>query len=403
MENSADEEPVTHLMNESFRRRYLVPNLKGSLTSGISSPALKLPSNAAEGSSEVQGTDSEDASDSKDTRQSTPEADTSERDDEPAIPQEADLNETSNEEDHVASEFEEEKKDTDQISDVVSEVCTVADSDVDDVHPIAWNSQSKLLGDFRYEISFCHYHLTKVEELWQPKDRQGSAWKEFEALRDAFFQDESLFFQSWVNLSQQVRWGWSWPSQPLHCAARLGLCSLVERLIAKGADASKLDAGESALDYAIQYYAKAKDDLVSNDNCLRLFEVLLRAGIDINVRGRNDDVKFLTFRFLLVQNPNIDAVRLFLRYGADAKAINDGSCISVLHTCVRFSDKPEVLEAILSADADPNTKDNGGETSLHSLMQRREVPRGFLEQLLDAKADVNEEDLASQRRSLEHL
>ncbi|KAL5114114.1 hypothetical protein ACEQ8H_007998 [Pleosporales sp. CAS-2024a] len=128
---------------------------------------------------------------------------------------------------------------------------------------------------------------------------------------------------------------------------------------------------------------RKKKNKFLEQNCLCLFETLLRAGVDLNMGiEKVYGSFFLSLRFFLVQNPDIDAVRLFLKYGADEKAINPGSRISFLHTCFQFFERAEILEAILSAGADPNVKDEYGETLLHSLMLRPEIPK---------------EDLASQR------
>jgi hypothetical protein len=390
-------------MNENFRQKHLVPNEKHSAEEGPSlenpNPSVVPAVEAPEGSS----TQSNGKNDSANEEQPLQEAEASQKRNDPTADNELDpATSIPDTDDLVESRPDAHKIDAEQAFDLTSEIGTVADSDVDQAEPVWGSFDSKPPEEFRYEINYCHYHLTKVEELWQSEDRHGPTWEDFEALRDAFFQDESVFFQSWSNLMEQVPWGWSWPSQALHCAARLGLTSLVERLIAKGADISKRNNGENALDYAIQYYAEAKEDETSNLNCLRLFETLLRAGIDVNMRGEKGDFEFLTFRFLLVQNADIDAVELFLKYGADARAINDGTRISVLHTCVQFCNKAKVLQAVLSAGADPNVKDSGGETALHNLMQRSKVPEGFLQQLLDANANVNEEDLSSQRRVILH-
>ncbi|EAT77249.2 hypothetical protein SNOG_15316 [Parastagonospora nodorum SN15] len=395
----ADEKAVQHLMNEGFRKRYLVPHEEASAED---EPTLKdadpeLSQKTTVGAPEVTGIDCNEANDSEDMEKRLGEAHMAQKRDKLDENPGPDLKESIFEGDHSDPISDVEQTDDEKLFDLASEMGTVADSDVDQASPMYQPFEGKLPGEFRYEITYCHYHLTKVEELWQPRDRQGSTWHNFEALRDAFFQDESVFFQSWSNLLQQGNWGWSWPSQALHCAARLGLTTLVERLISRGADIFKRDTMYNVMDHAVIYYGKAKEDEVSKANGLRLFETLFRAGIDVNMRGEEDGYEFLTFRFLLVQNPDIDAVELFLKYEADATAVNQGSLISVLHTCLQFCEKPDVLKAIISAGANPNAKDSDGETPLHNLMQRSEVPEGFLQQLLDAKADVNEEDLASQR------
>ncbi|KAH3907630.1 hypothetical protein HBH56_185620 [Parastagonospora nodorum] len=390
---------LQHLMNEGFRKRYLVPHEEASAED---EPTLKdadpeLSQKTTVGAPEVTGIDCNEANDSEDMEKRLGEAHMAQKRDKLDENPGPDLKESIFEGDHSDPISDVEQTDDEKLFDLASEMGTVADSDVDQASPMYQPFEGKLPGEFRYEITYCHYHLTKVEELWQPRDRQGSTWHNFEALRDAFFQDESVFFQSWSNLLQQGNWGWSWPSQALHCAARLGLTTLVERLISRGADIFKRDTMYNVMDHAVIYYGKAKEDEVSKANGLRLFETLFRAGIDVNMRGEEDGYEFLTFRFLLVQNPDIDAVELFLKYEADATAVNQGSLISVLHTCLQFCEKPDVLKAIISAGANPNAKDSDGETPLHNLMQRSEVPEGFLQQLLDAKADVNEEDLASQR------
>jgi ankyrin repeat protein len=319
---------------------------------------------------------------------------TEERSEEKA--EEQKLEERSEEEEEKAHDTSENKSNAD--GDLVSEAGTFADSDVDLFEPDLYNAniRTKHPQRFRYEITYCGYHLKKVEELWQPADRHGPQWEEFDSLRSAFFQDDSPFFLSWNNVFKQSLGFNRAPDTAMHYAAWFGLSSLLARLVARGLDMNQFSiSGNSALDFAIEYYGGAKRVDTTLRNALETFEVLLRGGLDPNAVKTSSS--FISLRYLLVHNPGLDAVQLFLDYHADAKAINGGSKISVLHTCCQFCDDPRVLGVILEAGADIAVKDDRGQSPLHSMMSRFKIPLEFVSRLLEAGANVNEEDLTSQR------
>lgn len=190
------------------------------------------------------------------------------------------------------------------------------------------------------------------------------------------------------------------PTTVAQFAALNGLTSLLEGLIARGVDLSARSEGRKRLLYfATLYYSASKQDSSAYANSLRTFRALFRAGVDPN--ALEDTSPFLSLRYLLTKNPRLDAFQLFLEYRADVKAVNPRTSISVLHSCCHFCDDAQVLRAILEGGADVAHKDYRGETALHGLMCRRTVPFEYVEQLLAAGADVNEEDLRSQRK-LEH-
>lgn len=174
-------------------------------------------------------------------------------------------------------------------SDVASEVDSDAALD-DAAQPNDINAEDDRTRLYRYEVTYCAYHLRRVEELFEPSDRTGPEWEEFEALRIAFFRDTSNSFRSWVNLINQVRNGiLSWVDDvqtihPTHVAAAYGLTSLMHKLIADGADLAQLtDEGYTPLDYAVEYYNGVKaDDEKWYNNSLRLFRTLLESKADVN-------------------------------------------------------------------------------------------------------------------------
>ncbi|KAL1604963.1 hypothetical protein SLS60_004504 [Paraconiothyrium brasiliense] len=257
---------------------------------------------------------------------------------------------------------------------------------------------------YRYEVAYCAYHLKRVEELFRPEDRTSPEWWEFEALRTTFFQDESPYFRSWVNLLNQIRYGeLSWIDDihtihPLHVAASNGLTSLVKKLLADGADLTRLtDEGYTALDFAIEYYGGAQKDRDNwYTNSMDLFQVLLQAGANVNaVSVRQSRAPFYK---LFYYNPSLEVVKLFLDHGADLHKQSSDSKSSILHVFCVVCDNADVLRELLRRGAKLDAVDQAKETPLHCLMSRFEsVPVELVEILIEAGADVNAEDDYSQQ------
>lgn len=300
---------VKHLMNESFRQKYLIPfertKLRGMWENSPhgfqageeNQDAKPSEQNAIETeiSSEAKIVDEEGVVSPK-TEAETPK-DQDDTQEHPNVAEEIEpesITAQGNDE-SAAEEVDPAKAQSDADTDVVSDV----DSDLafDEAEQPYFVAEDDNAQSYRYEVMYCAYHLRRVEELFGPEDRVGPEWTEFENLRIAFFQNDSPYFRSWVNLVNQIRGGiLSWVDdtesiQPTHAAAAYGLTSLMYKLITDGADLTLLtDEGYTALDYAVEYYGGVKkDEKYWYENSLNLFKVLLEGGADVNaipVRAR---------------------------------------------------------------------------------------------------------------------
>ncbi|OCK76384.1 hypothetical protein K432DRAFT_360469 [Lepidopterella palustris CBS 459.81] len=252
--------------------------------------------------------------------------------------------------------------------------------------------------NYRYEINHCRYHLTKVEELWDSEDRRCPEWEEFERLRDNFFQNDSRYFRSWVNLRRQTRYSeiyWvndGLTVRPVHLAAAYGLTSLVAKLIERKTDLSVFtDEGYTPLAHAIEYCGSSDN----KTNGIKLLKLLLEAGADPNLVHKARP--YTPFCTLIFYNPPIEVVRLLLDYKADATWYEKRWKRNILHYIAGSCSDVDVLKALIAAGADPNWKDTWGETPLHTLMSRSDGSVDMLKALIEGGANVNAEDDSSQQ------
>lgn len=108
------------------------------------------------------------------------------------------------------------------------------------------------------------------------------------------------------------------------------------------------------------------------------------------------------FQYLMYCQPTVEDVRLFFQHGASCtKTQSQG--YNALHCFSYAGTNVEVLEMILDHEEEDGTKvninaaDSTGETALHELMKRKDIPPKLLEKFVEKGADVNIDDKDSQR------
>ena len=244
---------------------------------------------------------------------------------------------------------------------------------------------------FRYEISYWHYHVREAEALWTRQERaNSSAWatlmseldKLVEENTDAF--NEWQIFMFWLNEHQRGDVPW----KPIHIAAYLGLTSWAEHLIKKGAN---LD--EKSFDFNPLQAASL------NAGSPSMLKLLLEHNVDLN--DEEEDV-IPAFHAWIWVDPSFDNMQLMIQHGADLKMVDKKNGWTAMHYFASVGEDPKVLDLLMNRDhpenqPDINAKDSDGETPLHGLLSRRDVPPELLKAFIANGADVNAEDKDSER------
>ena len=128
-----------------------------------------------------------------------------------------------------------------------------------------------------------------------------------------------------------------------------GYLRLIQVLIQDGADVNVRNIyGKTALHWVS--YIGNKD----------IVEALIRAGADVNIQDNNGwtALHWTTFYRCL------DCIEILLRAGADVN-IQDKNGITALHMASMINNNKEHLEALLRAGADVNIQDRSGRTALY--------------------------------------
>lgn len=259
----------------------------------------------------------------------------------------------------------------------------------------AWEGEDSAM-EPRYEAVSWLLHLKQAEDLWPESERQSNSdWQEVLRLLDSFMNSE--VFQAW----QQQHWetdenipmDW-WEEDetlnPLHVAVAYSLTGLVKRLLKQGkykvCDSAGV-SGETVLHIA------AKVDEVS----VPILELLFEHAADPEMPNlQNDTVQTSPFHFLLMHDSCKESVECFLKHGARC-TIPDDSGYHPLHYFAQYGMQPHILDVLLAAGADVNAADYHGETPLHKLCGRDDLPLDLLAAFLKAGANPNAEDTQSQR------
>ena len=243
-------------------------------------------------------------------------------------------------------------------------------------------------GRLRYEIFAWFYHVQEAEHLWSPAERQNSPeWANLLREMEQFFLIEKVGFEAWKLAFVPYEWE-EWG--PVFWSAEYGLISLAELLFNKGAKVmDTTPAGYSALHIA--WAAPNRLDV------LRFF------------LGRGGDLNFETadhipvFHEWLCHGADAECVEEMLRNGASGSLKNQKWKWNALHYFGLYGTDQKVLDLLLDMPLDIEkrsnigVRDDMGETALHKLLSRPEIPMDILKAFLERGADVNVEDDDSER------
>ncbi|KAK1058562.1 hypothetical protein LTR74_013285 [Friedmanniomyces endolithicus] len=248
----------------------------------------------------------------------------------------------------------------------------------------------------RYEEMFWYYHVREAEAQWPLSEDRAHhpKWRALLEELDHFAFGDLETFARWQDglfLREEIVRTVAKPKRPIEIAALLGLTSWAEHLLTRGEESlTGSDDQASPLQMA-----SAKADSVS------MLRLLLAHGSNPNEEQKNRPAAFHEW---LINNPDRESVTLFLEYGADPRRVSQvgGWSGSALHFFASAGEDVEVLKLLLdegSSDGCPdiNAVDEAGNTPLHILLGRRNVPTELLRAFLDHGADVNIDDKDSER------
>ncbi|KAI1822235.1 ankyrin repeat-containing domain protein [Xylaria intraflava] len=244
----------------------------------------------------------------------------------------------------------------------------------------------------RYEIHYWPFHLCEAEDLWSEDERAtNDKWKDVLIELDRFCQNTAVFdtWQRIYSREEKKKYLQS-PRKPLHVAAYLGLTSWAKQLLDRNHDPNELSGSINALQAAA---IKARRPT--------MLKLLLERGGDINAETEERPA----FHSWLFLDSSLESVKLMLEHGADPSTLNRADGMAALHYLAWSGTDAKSLDAILNwpspeTNADTriiNLKDEEGNTPLHVLLWRNDVPNELLNAFLEHGADVNEEDNRSKR------
>ncbi|KAK0910500.1 hypothetical protein LTR02_003841 [Friedmanniomyces endolithicus] len=248
----------------------------------------------------------------------------------------------------------------------------------------------------RYEEMFWYYHVREAEAQWPLSEDRAHhpKWRALLEELDHFAFDDLRIFARWQDglfLREEIIRTVAKPKRPIEIAALLGLTSWAEHLLARGEESlTGSDDQASPLQMA-----SAKADSTS------MLRLLLAHGSNPN---EEQEYRPAAFHEWLINNPDRESVTLFLEYGADPRRVSQvgGWSGSALHFFASAGEDVEILKLLLdegSPDGCPdiNAVDEAGNTPLHILLGRRNVPTELLRAFIAHGADVNIDDKDSER------
>lgn len=241
----------------------------------------------------------------------------------------------------------------------------------------------------RYEIRNWWSHIQKAEVLWPDKEERKTSkeWIIILEELDKFTSNKKVFTGWRENLFPfpfAVGWG------PLHIAAQCNLYSLAAMLVGKGGDVMEVsEAGYTPLHNA------------AHRESLDMLTLFLEHGGNPNF----ETALSTPFQYWLLLHCTAEHIQKLFEHGASTTQKNEEDS-TVIHYLASVGTEPEIFELLMDHEdangqkVDINARNVVGETALHTLMGRRDVPLKLLQAFIDRGADVNIEDDDSQRKLL---
>ena len=242
--------------------------------------------------------------------------------------------------------------------------------------------------DKRYEVTEWFWHVQEAERLWPEVERKDAAgWTELKHEMRKFFISQPVGFEAW---KMDYAIPGAQDRSPMMWSADLGLTTVAELLLAEGL--SIMDAtpdGFTALDFAV--HALRPVDM--------LLFYLANGG---DVRKKSPDTPPILHNWLF-WGSDAECVGILLGHGASPSEVSGSWPQNGMHvfgargTDLAVFDRLIVDMTEVETHATLNARDGNGETPLHRLLSRTDIPMDILKAFISHGADVNAEDEASER------
>ena len=242
----------------------------------------------------------------------------------------------------------------------------------------------------RYEIQHWWSHARQAGKLLSPEERASNKnWSLLMNEIEYFMIKSPDAYRAWLKISGNPD---DW--EPIQTAAFYGLAPIVERFLDQGHSKNIVTAEGRNLLHLALWWSEDKSATA---------KLLLERGVDPNFESNLVTTPFFKW---VSKSARVSNIKEFLRYGGSC-SYKDKDGYSVLHHLARSKlAGPDLLDLLLDNPEDPsnradiNAKDKRGETPLHKLLSRREVPPALLKAFIKRGADINIDDRDSQRRFL---
>ena len=190
-----------------------------------------------------------------------------------------------------------------------------------------------------------------------------------------------------------IRWWGNF--SPIHLAVSLGLHEVVKLLWEHGADLkSKTTKGIEPVDFLFNdiYSVRSLENCdvrVSEADDYEILKLMYAAGVDLNTKDKCFRQSTLLHRVTKLNNEEI--TRYLINLGCDVNCVDSNDKTPLRHCVV---DALECARILLQNNANPNSRDNFGNTIYHDMMSYRyfgnsNCPLHFLRLLHDFNVDPN--------------